>query len=98
MPVGSSSLRLQKRLLTAGIDFHTSNLLFALSVDIDSWTVQELYAALGGEPVTVPFSAALGSRPVPVETPTHTQVPCVYAAGSEALGSMSRLSSEHPCH
>ena len=58
--------------MTAGIDFHTSNLLFALSVDIDSWTVQELYAALGGEPVTVPFSAALGSRPVPVEVPAHT--------------------------
>ena len=38
---------------------------------IDSWTVQELYAALGGEPITVPFSAALGFHSVPVEVPTH---------------------------
>ena len=63
MPVGSSSLHLQKRLFIARIDFHTSNLLFALSVDIDSWTVEELYAALGGEPITVPFSAALDFVP-----------------------------------
>ena len=71
MPVGSSSLHLQKRLLTASIDFHTSNLLFSLSVDIDSWTVQELYAALGGEPITVPFSSALGFHSVTVEVPAH---------------------------
>ena len=83
MPVGSSSLHLQKRLLTAGIDFHTSNLLFALSVHIGSWTVQELYAALGGEPVTVPFSAALGFHSIPVE------VPCVYDADFEALSTSS---------
>jgi serine/threonine protein kinase len=43
--------------LTAGIDLHTGNLAFALSVDMNSWTVEEVYAALGGEPDTDPFPA-----------------------------------------
>jgi serine/threonine protein kinase len=43
--------------LTAGIDLHTGNLAFALSVDINSWTVEEVHAALGGEPDTDPFPA-----------------------------------------
>jgi serine/threonine protein kinase len=44
--------------LLAYIDLHLGNLAFALSVDINSWTVEEIYAALGGEPDTVPFPAA----------------------------------------
>ena len=71
MPVGSNSLHLQKRLLSAGIDFHSSNLLFALPADIDSWTVRESCAALGSEPITEPFSSALGFHSVIVELPAH---------------------------
>jgi serine/threonine-protein kinase SRPK3 len=47
--------------LTGGstTDVHTGNVAFALSVDIHSWTVEEVYAALGGEPSKVPFHEAL---------------------------------------
>ena len=76
--------------MTAGIDFHTSNLLFALSVDIDSWTVQELYAALGGEPITVPFSQALGYHSIPVEVPTH---PPKYLVCTPPVGKLWALCS-----
>jgi hypothetical protein len=42
----------------ASTDLHTGNVAFALSVDIQSWTVEELYEALGGEPFKVPFAQA----------------------------------------
>jgi hypothetical protein len=32
---------------------------FALTVDIQSWTVEEVYTALGGEPIKVPIGNAL---------------------------------------
>ncbi|KAA8914269.1 hypothetical protein FN846DRAFT_806204 [Sphaerosporella brunnea] len=47
-------------IVPAAVDFHTGNLEFTQSVDIHSWSVEEVYAALGGELITVPHSAALG--------------------------------------
>jgi hypothetical protein len=53
--------------LTAAADLHLGNLAFALSVDMNSWSVEDVYAALGGEPIMVPFSAALDGVSVPLD-------------------------------
>ena len=39
-------------------DLHASNLAFALTTDINSWSVQKLYEALGGKPEEVPLADA----------------------------------------
>jgi serine/threonine protein kinase len=48
-------------------DLHTGNIMFALTVDIHAWSVEEVYAALGGEPIKIPFHTAVqylcGLRP-----------------------------------
>ena len=45
------------------IDLHPGNLAFALTVDTNSWTVEQLYEALGGKPVKIPFDKALTRLP-----------------------------------
>jgi serine/threonine-protein kinase SRPK3 len=52
-------------------DLHLGNLAFALSVDMTLWTVDQVYAALGGEPIAVPFSDALDVESTSGGTPSH---------------------------
>jgi serine/threonine protein kinase len=65
-------------LLTLGIDLHLRNMAFPLSVDINSWTVEEVYAALGGEPYTIPFSDALGDASAHPRGSSHHPKHLVY--------------------
>lgn len=53
-----SGLILIEQLTGCILDLHLRNIAFEITADINSWTVEELYAALGGEPVKIPFHEA----------------------------------------
>ena len=55
-------LLLVEQLTGCIIDLYPGNLAFALTVDTNSWTVEQLYAALGGEPVRIPFEEGYESH------------------------------------
>ena len=54
-------LPLEQQLTECVIDLHPGNIALALTADINSLTVEQLYEALGGKPVKIPFDEAPGT-------------------------------------